>query len=489
MKKQEFDAWFDNFHKQNKGMRVPPTWFDTFEKRHDKLREKLGGVSKSSVIEVDSISNPLEYNDIKDQLNKLIALVPEYFNQASQTINPMDLTVPFKKNEKSEVRWGKSIQQYIKRLKNKDINEQEVNKVLSQLGEKWARCKIAKQPVAIEVTTDPRAFALLGHYPTDQNKSGSWSCFKQGAGHQMHKYMLALQENSYIILAGEKTGLVDSLNDVKMRGWGIANGDLDIFNVCNVYFYKGTQEAIYLKSLDSFFSEFLGTKKPIKISNKISVVGVFQNKHVNLSYTGPNVNFLHQEYIIKPTDGLDNMVHCARCRQADYSPVLLDGARYCEECVRLYSYVCDLSGERTFQRLYAVRDRTHNVIKVLQRYIADGTFVACALTGSFCHRDDMVLWLDGSKVSKFEVEERKYPKCESCDKYGPSVTKHPHKEQKLCQLCITTVSLKDMVDAQKIATGKVLYDPMELWSYNSSTSNTAKVNKKYGYFYKSTGNW
>lgn len=427
MTRNEFNDWIKTFCDKWGGFKPPLSWFDECEKVHENLREKLGGIRKIVKVELANATVPLELSRIAEPYNKLNTLIPDYFNY--HNIRSEKMVFPFYTTEivqgngqkkKKDVKWGKHINYWLNlscnkgKFDNKKLRD--IDSVLQKLGSEWSKCKTQKQMSYVNMTTDPRAFVQIGHYGPD-----SGSCFRQKSGNQLNKYQLGVYPTSYVLLVqnydGEERGTnLDNLNpDNFSRMWGVANKDLNIFNLANYYPNKNLSESNIFHSVDKFFSQLFKTDKAKKHQNLIKISDVFQNTGFNYTYS-KSENPGPQIFSIPKAGPLLDMVPCRKCgeNQCKDDLILIDEQFYCTSCYASLP-ICEWSKIKTTEALISVYNRENQHISIRNSFINNGIFVLCVSSRHYFHKDDMVMTIFGGYISKFVMKAYGYDICTSCN--------------------------------------------------------------------------
>src|SRR5690606_16509831 len=111
--------------------------------------------------------------------------------------------------------------------------------------------------------------------------------------------------------------------------------ELGIYNVCNYYGVKGYPEGNIHAAVFKFFSRLLKTADVSKFENCLSIKNVYQNKHINWSFTTPDRKFIGHEQYHLSLDAIGRIVECAKChyRCCSDDVEVVDNYNICPNCV------------------------------------------------------------------------------------------------------------------------------------------------------------
>ncbi len=207
-----------------------PEWLEKVEKNHEQIRAKIGGISKTIKIEVDT--NEVPSNIVYGIFGPLNSyrFVYDYFREYGLSYEDFQIS---KLAKLKGVGAAKHILGSAKRKKLPEEEIKVIEKQMERLGQMWAQYANAKQVGYATITTDPKAFCLTGHLKLDND-----SCFQQGNFNSDKKYALGAHPNSFIVLLHReaKAEIKEKSNDFYARSQGLLTGpNFEIFNVFNHY--------------------------------------------------------------------------------------------------------------------------------------------------------------------------------------------------------------------------------------------------------------
>lgn len=163
------------------------------------------------------------------------------------------------RSKKRDIRTSSFITGYAEKFaKISDEDRKNLNKILEQLGQHWAKLRDVNKEFVVKLTTSPTAFTMIGHYGPDDK-----SCFRHGKENWKHKYKLATYQDTFVFLISAKENDSNKYK-VLSRQWGFYNDGL--FNICNLYFAK-LNETIVEKINHLVFSHLLN--KDIKLHKNL----------------------------------------------------------------------------------------------------------------------------------------------------------------------------------------------------------------------------
>jgi hypothetical protein len=389
MNYKEFCKLYIPFQKKFKGEMLSKQWFETLEKNHQKLREKLGGISREVELSTASIFQPVPVEEIKSDVAKLAALIPDWFKENNLKVE--DFCLPtVQTGEKKNIKWGKKIEYWRKR-NAKDISADELAKILGVMGEKWAKYKSDARSLYGTISTHPMAFATLGHYVTDINqKSGNPSCWAQHKGSARDKYTLASHKNSYVLFITKKP-LPETWDefDIECRSWGVASEKLDCFYLSNIYYRANRKEnSVPIGTVDEAIKAVFGNILESKVKRYVgnfAVSGVYQNEK-------PIYTFIKDGDEVVPMradmayNGSMYVKPCYFCHMADGEIEIIDNYPVCENCLDRVPK-CAMSGVRGFHMVEAWIDG--GIKKVHHDIVGQKGWKRCAISGYFADRKEM----------------------------------------------------------------------------------------------------
>ncbi len=203
-------------------------WINRIDISHGKIREILGGKSKTLSIETDSSTKGLDINVVRPIMSKIVNVMPDYYVQYKFS----DQDFCHEKLTKFKNMYATThIMGYVKRKKISPELAKIVNDQVAILGEYHKKNKSEPNLCYITISTDPKAFALVGYYGCD-----SGSCFRQGDFNSDKKYAFATCPNSFVgLIHDNKTVKIDKNNkEIHSRFLGILEDDR-VLHITNVY--------------------------------------------------------------------------------------------------------------------------------------------------------------------------------------------------------------------------------------------------------------
>ncbi len=223
----KFEKWLDELVKLKGG--IYPVKINNFVKEIDKnhtfIRDKLGGKQKTIQLDVNCAELQQDISrNITDLALNLYYAIPNYFSEY-KLVYYNDFGLPYYPQFKG-IKIGKHVQTWMEKQKTAKKTTENVQKLLSQLGEVWSQLKISKEKIWANISTDPRAFCLLGNYGCDKN-----SCFAQGAMNQDKRYTFAVQPDTFVLTAKSDKKFSYSLDDnCLLRAIGFIKDDVINFH-------------------------------------------------------------------------------------------------------------------------------------------------------------------------------------------------------------------------------------------------------------------
>lgn len=413
----EFKEWFDQFHKTNTGFEPPKEWPTEVNKSKDKIRKLLGGVRKIMPIELENSYTPCDYSIIKDKVEQLQKLIPNYFSYYNLTT--ADMQYPLLQRTKfSGMAWPKHMKFWIN-MNNVPVGTQvSVRKIISELGDIWVTLKTQKQIMYANMTTDPKAFAYIGHYGPDTG-----SCFRQTKINQIHKYILGLEPESFVFLIQSSPD--EELEAAKKgntlcRSWGMPNKDLSVFHLGNYYPLANVSEANLHASIERFFGDFFGIKRAKHFENNYTITGeLYHNTNFRWSLCKPTPSISPHEFRVVKSGCLVGLIKCATCdNQISNNSAKMafnQTYKFCEDCFNKLP-ICDWNHERWYGGgVTSAIGRDGNRIRINPYFITSGTFVQSRYSNFYYHKDDCIKTDSGYFIGIKELKSYGYEKCKDCD--------------------------------------------------------------------------
>jgi hypothetical protein len=205
-------------------------WFDLVQDSHVELRRKIDGVQsiiKHDIKEFQKPLSPQVYGRFTTALDKIL---PGFFGYPGENARS-DFATPY--NFKG-IKHSKIVTRYIELYcQFNNTIKKDVDKILEQLGQKWANGKTQSMTLYSRLDTTARGFAQIGHYGVDRD-----SCFKQNGCHNHDKYNLGGLDNTFVLLLSE-CGNFDNIDNICGRMWGFYKPRNKTVNFCNLYVDKG----------------------------------------------------------------------------------------------------------------------------------------------------------------------------------------------------------------------------------------------------------
>lgn len=361
---KEFYQWYNDFIDRVGGYKPPflENWFDKVESCHNEIRSLIGG----RLVQRFYVSKAAQAKITKEQAEPFIKEVLEIYPRFhSDSGHPEDifLAPTMGVGSHNVVKTAKTVRQFVEGYLKDNYGRAgclpymaKLDKTLSRLGEAWAKARTNDSELEVTLSTNPKGFALLGHYGADSD-----SCFRQGSDKTDHKYVVGQTRNSFVITIGKKDARQRYRNVA--RCFGFLSNDGNSLKLCNYYFKEGFDEGDGLFALKSISEEILKSKVDFKegvVRIMDAGVSIFQNPYANWAFVKEGYR-VDSDYI-KPD--LENIryIRCSNCSTTisidkDGRPVDtcndIDGKLCCYDC-SCDAHTCDISGKRTFLPLVKV---------------------------------------------------------------------------------------------------------------------------------------
>lgn len=255
---ETFSKWSNSFFERYGGMRPRlPNWFNDVQKAHEDIREIIGDVRSSTIVEVEGFQGTPDVDACKPIIDAIFNKLPYLYGDTP--IRKEHLFSPTLSNGRKT---GKALLQYAERYSKVQYPDPNIAKAfldilnndVAKLGEQWAKVKTTDQEVVCLITTAAKAFVALGHFGPDNN-----SCWGQSGGNCNHKYLLGTIPDTFVCLIKTTSSRVEEPLDSKTvlgRLWGFIRND--IVNFCNFYPAPGFCEGNALEICRGAAASILG---------------------------------------------------------------------------------------------------------------------------------------------------------------------------------------------------------------------------------------
>lgn len=362
---QDFQTWLNSgFLKRNSDGWIPPDlemWYSTIDKNHIKIRQLLKDKTIQKTYNLTSMQKPIDVNSdaVSNIINRLEEIDPKFLKNLALTREDFQYPIVTHGTHNAK-RLSKVLSQYFKDILYNNISTLlEVEKLISTLGIIWAKNKTNSCNLEITLSTNARAFALLGHYGPDKD-----SCFRQGSTSPHDKWIFAQSQDTFVISVSQPNEKKKNKRENVARALGWFDG---CFHVRNYYFAPGFQEGDFLSLLEIFFAEILSCK--VVMSENCALLNnteynnwrFYQNNYGNWSFGQKP----RESYLTLNLNGI-LCFECERCnkkfKNKNYFKEI-DDISVCDYCYQT-SNLCDISGLRTFKPLEEVVNNNGEIIYV-----------------------------------------------------------------------------------------------------------------------------
>ena len=411
--REAFLKWYAGFSSGNYFpiLKNPAGWFDKLEESHQAIREKLGGVNKIVEIHIsdEHAVSEASYDDCRYQISALKTYLPALFN--TYNYRGQELCVPLSPRG---MKWGKVFSQWMDKHHTSDASRAAINKTLAELGEIWARNKVSQKKMYMNITTEPMAFAKIGHFGVDAG-----SCFGVGGLNEIHKLIIGQTPGSFVGLVGNDKCDVESQRACpRTRFWGFADEDFKAFHTCNIYPRTPTNGGDILVAMKLGFKNIIG--EDVEVTNdRVVVSGVYHNNDSSRSYHVVGHDTARTIKEINTNDaGIEQYRKCMLCGKFKGEHEEFENfhlAQYCLNCVSRYGADrCPITNERLYENI-TVHDPQRGDIKVAlkARLLA---YPRCELDRKYYHVSEMALTKGNLWVYKGNIEKYDMVLCEHCNR-------------------------------------------------------------------------
>jgi hypothetical protein len=358
------------------------TWFDLVQENHSELRKRIGGVSLTKTVKIQSKQGKANKKNSDNIINQISEIVPNLdYCLKDFGLDRGALLLPYISiHSHNQNRTGKFLldvltnhiystydrqtARYIypeetrSRTGSYEENKAKLNILISKLGSEWAKAKSKTAEFEITLSTAAMDFLNLGHYEVDID-----SCFGQNGDREEDKALLGQNKNTFVIIIKNKEQII-------ARTWGFVDSKFTIYNTCNLYLGKYVQQGDIIEALKVFFAGLLD-----KDANDIFLHenfvdiddSVYRNDYGIYSFSAEE-KIKYQLLEIDEYD-IKRGYTCEGCGTVyDYDGEFdrIDGELRCLGCVDKANY-CDHSCSYTYEDLIQVKEQ-YGSIHVKQEF-------------------------------------------------------------------------------------------------------------------------
>lgn len=360
---QEYNQWLHAGFFQRNGGWYPhdiAEWFNKVQDSHRDICNFLNADIICRSYNLDSLQKPIDTNvePAKSIIDRILYIAPTFCQDYKFTRSVFEYPVASIGNHDA-VKVSKMLTRYAKDYGIATEYIKELDKLLSSLGEIWAKSRTNQSSLNVTLSTTPKAFTLLGHYGPDNN-----SCFRQGSTSPYDKFIFGQSKNTFVVT-------VSKFDEKKKKDKNVARAfgwfDNNSFYIRNYYFVEGFQEGDFLAVCEKLFSELL--KTPIQTYEGMCA---FTNASFNNWHFYQN-NYGNWCFATKPTSSslvlnLDEILlfKCPRCGRHLKNKTYwhdIDGVHMCQSCAEDANY-CEISGLFTFHPLVPLVNECGETIEV-----------------------------------------------------------------------------------------------------------------------------
>jgi hypothetical protein len=364
----QFTEWYNDFTKKYQGFLIED-FATQVDASHTELRKFLGGINKQFEIELGDLDKPCDFAEIDELTQNLAANIPQYFDVhglkrkdfAISNVNIANFT---------HLKWPKHISVWMSKAKVDESVQKTVGDILARLGGVWKKNKTEAQKIYTMISTDPVAFARIGHFSVDSD-----SCFQQKASNQSHKYILGISPDSFVFLVSDQplqiTDDEESNPKILARCWGFFDEKYERANLNNLYYRQRYPEGNILQSIKRTFDQLFGTES-IVTDDILEVSPLYLNKGFRRSFSKTNPSSVAR-LKVKQID-LSSYIRCMICKIQRYrtkTERTTDGL-VCIPCAKDL-LVCQHSQLKTFHKaLNEVYNEKNKIIHVCPSLLSLG---------------------------------------------------------------------------------------------------------------------
>jgi hypothetical protein len=197
-------------------------WVDKIDNSHKELRDILGGVKKSFILDL-SEDGKIDISDCQTTINAILKYLPEYLSTYDLTIE--DISYPTISKQK-DISTTKHIMGYVGRKKITSYTKEDISYYCSALGQIFENRKLAKGKYEVTISTHPKEFSSIGSFNIDKG-----SCFAQGSFNSDKKYTYAIYPNSAVVIAKKES---ETGGNITLRGLMIFDLENQILHASNI---------------------------------------------------------------------------------------------------------------------------------------------------------------------------------------------------------------------------------------------------------------
>jgi len=320
----EFAESFTTFTQRNGSLQTltdKKEWFNKVQKTHSGLREFIGGIRRSRMIETNQGQKLLTKEQTRPIFNKLqgvfsgvisesiltSSLIKDGTHKAHKATNKIRSTIC--QCLDSSLRNG-DMSEYVSAQKRIDLNN-----TMAELGQLWAKAKCDKRQIKVTLSTAAIAFLMLGHYRVDHD-----SCFGNDGVSRYAKLSVGQSDNTFVITLEENDTIVG-------RCWGFTTDDFSTFHTSNLYL-STMEEGTFTEAVKDFFIDLFGSEIHISLNKTRIGHGIFHNPYARFSFsTLKNPDFVNWQ----PDSYIEEYNCCSRC--GDKKPLEWHNEKQaCKDC-------------------------------------------------------------------------------------------------------------------------------------------------------------
>lgn len=360
------DKELQQFLNAHPGFEPDIAWVKRVGDAQKDMRSFLGAETIFFEVEIDDTYTGIPSSETKKIYTYMQKHMPEYLRQYNIRIEEFEnpyierLKKPRHgiKKAKRKINWAKHIKFWCK------INEKTpsgIEKIVSDMGEKYAIYANKKIKVVFTISTEPLAYACLG------NIGENGSCFRQGSQNPHHKYILGQTPGSFVIFVTHEPFEItyDGITNLDSLGrlWGIRNCKTTQMLLCNWYPKQCKEMNALLPALKTGIKQWLGKDYKLSTDRTIpSVEGVWHNNRgnsnheINWSLVKKTKPFEYKKTWSCNTANInrDLQVRCESCgRLYHRDDAVRDdimGSRICYSCIEKQTVkTSDFSGLKSWQ--------------------------------------------------------------------------------------------------------------------------------------------
>jgi hypothetical protein len=300
----EFVDWIGKQFKAGYRPVKPDDWATQIDSCHDEIRKLIGGITNTFEVTMPICQKPLSYSDVQKHYYDIhYNIMPKYFQEYGLSYTALyEPTLPFN----GGIKVSKHMLTYAKRQGLDPAKIEQLNKILTALGELWSRCSTKEGKYYITISTDPKAFMMVGSFGCDGG-----SCFSNVSFNADKPYSFGICKNTFVCVIRTEEPK-DPISDKAIaRFMGHYLPEKKLINFHNEYgTYGGKISPGNLENaIKAVVEDVFETEKLEIVRDKISVSGCGLYGHnPNWAFSTQTIDVKDLKFVAPKAWGKENVI-------------------------------------------------------------------------------------------------------------------------------------------------------------------------------------